>query len=30
MAIVCPDYRFICVDIGGYGENSDGRIFLFL
>ena len=27
MAIVGPDYRFICVDIGGYGKNSDGGIF---
>jgi len=27
MAIVAPDYRFICVDIGGYGKNSDGGIF---
>ena len=26
MAIVGPDYRFICVDIGGYGKNSDGGI----
>lgn len=27
MAIVGPDYKFICVDIGGYGKNSDGGIF---
>ncbi|KAJ8935896.1 hypothetical protein NQ318_016229 [Aromia moschata] len=27
MAIVGPDYRFICVDIGDYGKNSDGGIF---
>ena len=27
MAIVGPDYRFICVDIGGFGKNSDGGIF---
>ena len=27
MTIVGPDYRFICVDIGGYGKNSDGGIF---
>lgn len=27
LAIVGPDYRFICVDIGGYGKNSDGGIF---
>ena len=27
MAIVGQDYRFICVDIGGYGKNSDGGIF---
>ena len=27
MAIVGPDYRFICVDISGYGKNSDGGIF---
>ena len=24
MAIVGPDYTFICVDIGGYGKSSDG------
>lgn len=27
MAIVGPEYQFICVDIGGYGKNSDGGIF---
>ncbi|KAB0804582.1 hypothetical protein PPYR_01552 [Photinus pyralis] len=27
MAIVGPDYRFISVDIGGFGKNSDGGIF---
>lgn len=27
MAIVGPEYKFICVDIGGYGKNSDGGIF---
>ncbi|KAJ8911443.1 hypothetical protein NQ315_008329 [Exocentrus adspersus] len=27
MAIVGPDYRFIAVDIGGFGKNSDGGIF---
>ena len=27
MAIVGPDYRFIAIDIGGYGKNSDGGIF---
>ncbi|CAH1980294.1 unnamed protein product [Acanthoscelides obtectus] len=27
MAIVGPDYKFICVDIGGFGKNSDGGIF---
>lgn len=27
LAIVGPDYRFLCVDIGGYGKNSDGGIF---
>nr|XP_022921038.1 uncharacterized protein LOC111429373 [Onthophagus taurus] len=27
LAIVDYDYKFICVDIGGYGKNSDGGIF---
>lgn len=27
LAIVGPDYKFICVDIGGFGKNSDGGIF---
>lgn len=27
MAIVGPDYKFLCVDIGGFGKNSDGGIF---
>jgi hypothetical protein len=27
MAIVGPDYKFLCVDTGGYGKNSDGGIF---
>lgn len=27
MAIVGPEYTFLCVDIGGYGKNSDGGIF---
>lgn len=27
MAIVDPQYKFICIDVGGYGKNSDGGIF---
>lgn len=27
LAIVGPDYKFLGVDIGGYGKNSDGGIF---
>ncbi|KAH9505129.1 hypothetical protein Btru_059636 [Bulinus truncatus] len=27
MAIVGPDYIFLCVDLGGYGKNSDGGLF---
>lgn len=27
LAIVGPDYKFISVDIGGFGKNSDGGIF---
>jgi len=27
MAIVDPEYKCICVDVGGYGQNSDGGIF---
>lgn len=26
LALVDPDYKFICVDVGGYGKNSDGGI----
>lgn len=27
MAIVDADYKFMCVDIGGYGKSSNGGIF---
>lgn len=27
MAIVGPRYNFLCIDVGGYGKNSDGGIF---
>nr|CAI5859912.1 unnamed protein product [Callosobruchus analis] len=27
MAIVGPEYTFLCVDIGGHGKNSDGGVF---
>lgn len=27
LAIVGPDYKFICIDVGGYGKNSDSGIF---
>lgn len=27
LAIVGPDYKFLSVDIGGFGKNSDGGIF---
>ena len=27
LAIVGPEYEFLCVDIGAYGRNSDGGIF---
>lgn len=27
MAIVDPEYKFIGIDVGGYGKNSDGGIF---
>lgn len=27
IAIVGPDYKFLCIDVGGFGKNSDGGIF---
>lgn len=27
MAIVGPQYNFLCIDVGGFGKNSDGGIF---
>jgi hypothetical protein len=27
LAIVDPDYKFSCIDVGAYGKNSDGGIF---
>ncbi|XP_050310637.1 uncharacterized protein LOC126746421 [Anthonomus grandis grandis] len=27
LAIVDHEYKFVCVDVGGYGKNSDGGIF---
>ncbi|CAH2088949.1 unnamed protein product [Euphydryas editha] len=27
MAIVGPHYNFLCIDVGGFGKNSDGGIF---
>lgn len=27
LAIVGPQYNFLCIDVGGYGKNSDGGIF---
>jgi hypothetical protein len=26
LSIVGPDYKFLCVDIGGYGKSSDSGI----
>lgn len=27
LAIVGPEYEFLCIDVGAYGRNSDGGIF---
>lgn len=27
LAVVDHDYKFICIDVGGYGKNSDGGLF---
>lgn len=27
LAVVGPEYEFVCIDVGGYGKNSDGGIF---
>lgn len=27
MAVVDPEYKFTCIDVGAYGKNSDGGIF---